>query len=337
MALRLAIVPVFAVLVFAAGTASRAAAPVEGDAELLQSLFAAQRANAASLARGRVRATATVRESSSGQEMERAEATVLWDGPNTYWDYSREYPGLKVDGKPTQREDRGVAIETPETFILYHSESSRVFVNPSKTGSYHQILRLRPDQIWLVHGRHIDLNPISWAELLDPESTRSATLPHKYVVRREGEIATVELHYEGREVFTVNAALAHGGHIVSYDTETVVAKRLIWKTGKYEWERHPSGVYWLRRYEMTYSDPKGSPYGKYHYLLEVSDFDPDPDIPKNRFELESLDLPDGTRVTEDRGKGQRRQYRIGGEGIFENDLDRLADEARRARFASPDR
>ena len=305
-----------------------AAPPVEGEARLLALLRDAQQTNLTRFQQGRLAAQATeVR----GESREEAVCELIWQGPNTYWKYSLRQVDSK--GRKTEFQDARI-IETPQKLISYFPESSLALVDGDKKRKYYDILRLRPDQCWFtVERREGNL----WRDMLDPQKA-PPTLRRFVVKKQEHDRAVVERHYSTDEVMTIIASFAQGGNIVSY--QTLGGKGFPYsRKGQYEWSKHFSGVWYLRRMAHQWHPPGKPDEPVWEYRLEVTSFDPNPAIPANRFELRSLELPAGTTVRETTRAGEKT-YRIGKAGqaekkLSQRKLDQLADWLREKGFARP--
>jgi hypothetical protein len=133
-------------------------------------------------------------------------------------------------------------------------------------------------------------------------------------------------------------SLSKGGHVTSYehtpaDTTRPGGRPRSYDSGRFDWEQHPSGTWVAREIEQTRRYPaKGDGvFGRYR--MKLLDYDPEPEIPSDRFDLASLSFPPGTEITELRGRapnGQSRRFLMGSDGqIPQPLLDTLAEELKR--------
>jgi hypothetical protein len=336
-------------LVAAVGICSDAAcwgaAPIEGDAALLQMLVDVQATNLTLFPRGEL--TAEVSEKFAPLD---AEATVVWDGSRTYTRFRTktivQSPVPNMPGKFESLDSiqEGEMIEAPGVLMLHFPSllQARSYVeHESGTGCFRE-LKLRPDQIWFSYEGVVNLK-----ELISPTSTRAEGV--KFVVKRDGpDRIVVERHFGGGSYISFVASLSSGGNIVSFETILSTAKN-IWGKGTYSWDRDPLGRWYLRelRYEVAFlGDPQQIDRD---FSLRVTKFNADPIIPSDRFEFSSFKVEDGTVVEEGLILGRsststpgRRTYRVGKlakpeANLSESQLNGLVEKLRAGGFAAPDR
>lgn len=312
----------------------QAVPPIEGDAALLRVLRDAQSTNAARFERGVLRATA---EERTRELITRAEARVTWDGPRTYWNCSLSRtvaePGPEM-GRLSEEPRQVDMIETPENYIWYSREDTLLQMVPDRSRTYDRTMRMRPEQTWFVFEPH---DGTRWSELLDPAFV--ADHVEKLVLRQDGDNVVLERVYDFGSVMTVVGSLTQGGNIVRYHCDAPADARpgtfSLERRGTYEWEQDDRGEWRLSTMQYSQFPPGQEDDPSYSYRLTVHEFDPDPVIARDRFELASLKVAPGTKVQE---FGPRhRTYRLGAEEkrVGEEVLDTLAGKMRERGFAVP--
>ena len=311
------------------------AAPVEGDAEALKLLRAAQATNRTLFARGEM----TVEVTSSGGRRS-ARAHMIWDGDKTFWDYEVTETAQEEESGSTVSVTRARMIEVPG-MLMWYSPKARLAqkrVARRRGEGYQKLLELRPDQGWFRMECMIGpKDKWDWQTLLDPSAAHPDVT--KFVVRRDGDRVTVDRHEASGNILRIEASLAQGGNVVSYETlgdGQAGRSGTAWQSGRCVWAADPQGNWHLKSYTVQRSN-SGDPE-ELHIDLTVSvkSFNPNPVIARDRFQFASLDFEPGT-IVEELG-GRQRTYRIGQEsGVGQGALDALAEEMKRRGFAAPQR
>jgi len=333
-----------------------AGAPVEGDVAALQLLRDVQAANATAFPGGRVRFKAAWHlplNATAGLGVEERftwTGTVLWDQGQSFWDLHSEYDVLRA-GVWVPRE---VAKSTREVITpKYHFMLTYRYSDPKLPLTALREYRddpldwaefeVLPKQVWYKLQAPSKGDKTSWSDLFNPEFNPKHTV--KLVVQRpDADRIVVQRHYQSGVVNTISCSLAAGGNVVRSESPFWPDAPRGWsKMGKVlecEWSPVGDGRFWLRRLERTNTNPESKLTRI--YLLELSDFDPNPKIAAGQFTFEALGVPQGTTVYEIRNGGPRTMSVHGNRpaqpsGVSAADLERLAEEVRRSGFAKPDR
>ncbi len=303
---------------------------IEGDPAPLQALIAAQETNRASYPKGRLVGKV---KSVTPTERLSGDVAVTWEGKNSRTDLT--YTRTASAGTPGAATTTSV-VETAATCWHFFPSSKLLQQVPAGGRSYPAEFKVRPQDLWFSMERLI-----AWRDYLDPEKSRKRNV-ERVVVRREGDEVLVTEHYANGAVFVVKASLTAGGNVVSFETPRLPTAKedaagwMVFR-GRYEWDKTPSGVPWVRRLECWQSPP-GDPDGEgVYYIFEASAFEPSPRIPKDVFTMAGLNAPKGTRVEVFDAKNQIvRSYAIGGRSpaITAESLDELARELKDDGFAA---
>ena len=309
-----------------------AAAPVEGDVQGLELLQAAQATNRALFARGEM-----VVEISDALSKQSATARIIWDGARTYRDYA--YTDVIQERRgPRMHTRRARMIELPGV-LLWYSPKARLAqkrVSRRQGSGYPKLLELRPDQAWFRMEAMVGSDKSRWETLLDPQAAPETVT--KFVVKKEGDRVIVDRHYWSGNILRITASLAQGGNVVSYERllEGEVTPETAWGQGTCVWDLDSRGNWYLKSYLWQRSNTADPDKLDFDVTMQVKEFNPDPVIPRDRFEFESLDFAPGTTVEDKIGKG--RTYRIGQATLVGQDLlDALAEEMKQRGFAAPQR
>jgi hypothetical protein len=313
---------------------------VEGDRELAEFLVSVQHQNLASYERGSARFHLRFIEGEGdhkrGQEFE---GQVLWSGERTYWKYRNRQGNVPHGGsEPEFGPWRDLeTLDGPGLLanLQHGGQRDQLFVTRDRQFGLHPVLRITPREAWFRH----DADGRLWADQFDGSDPFNNT--HTFAVRRDGpERATIERIGTDGSVHLLEFSLAHGWNVIRYEYEPEANG--FPSRGSYEWEKHESGVWYLRNYEFERQNYVGKDFGAKTYRLEISDFDPAPQIASNRFELSSLNLKPGTLVDERNSSGRRR-YTYGTASADSRpveqrlELDRLAEQLRSSGFAAEGR
>jgi hypothetical protein len=129
-------------------------------------------------------------------------------------------------------------------------------------------------------------------------------------------------------------SLTNGANIT--EAEWVTEGRGYWSRTLFEWRQDSKGLYYASKIHRWVSPTGNSRNPEEEQLVEIKEFDVNPDIYPWQFTIIALGLPPGTLV-EDKLSGRR--YRYGGElkwipeSVFEELARRIAGEG----FAAPKR
>lgn len=314
---------------------AHAAPRVEGDAEALRLLQAAQVTNRSLYRRGQM--TAEVRDKVSNTS---ASAHVIWENERTFWDFHYQCPA----GKSRQMLIRkGQQIQSPKTYFYYNPSVRLAVKMTDSKGGYEDLLKLRPDQVWFrMEG---PFGGPEWAMILDP--LRAHKIVSHYVVSHlPDDRVVVERYQHNGDVLKIVVSLAQGGNVITYDQipgpeaqSRVPESGIFWAHGVYEWAQDMEGNWYLTRHAFARSSTGDPKQLHFDYELLIKDFNPNPMIPKDRFEFSSFRLPVGTSVQEKNAQGRtKRTYRVGGKDLLgEDSFDFLIESLKNRGFARPER
>ncbi|MGC1273885.1 MAG: hypothetical protein WBC44_09275 [Planctomycetaceae bacterium] len=344
---------VFAVLM----PAAVAAPPVEGDADLLRLLVAAQETNASLFPLGRMQFRAKDAAAIGASE---AEGTVVWDHSKIQWVYSERQRLPRGGGVTWTAEELKTVewmigpktqirrIEIPGGLMSYRPDTGNAYVaSGTKPGAgYADLLEVCPHQCWYRLDGPYSKASGDWRRLLDPKRTPE-TVTKIVVTKQLDDQVLVMLHYRSGDRVRVVASLRHGGNVIEYETllskesrERVPTPGIFWHQGSYDWAQTSGGEWYLKHMECRRSS-SGDPESLFmDFTLDVVSFDSKARISPSEFTLASLKLAPGTTI-EETGK-RERTYRIAGggkekKGIDRHRLDALGESLRESGFAEPGR
>ncbi|MGH7201652.1 MAG: hypothetical protein ACREJB_13670 [Planctomycetaceae bacterium] len=311
---------------------AQAPAPVEGDVEAFERIQAAQKTNLTLYPRGSFRVK--VRRTIGADQDTQSEATMVWSGDKTFCDLKATIKDRNARGEPVAVHQEGQLIRAPGVLVSYDPSPGMLRIWTDARGGYHYELDVRPDEAWFHY------RGSTWDRLLDTESFG----PDKYrtTVRREdgGRVVLEREHKESGAAMRIVFSLAKDGNVIAYEARPGKDGKGRDAAGKYEWKKHPSGLWYVARHE--YRVPRDAVAGKQGavYTMEITEFDPDPVIAPGRFEISSLNVPQGTPAEQRVGRSRTVKNRFTwGEGrsIERLRLDELAEELRSNGTAAPDR
>lgn len=308
---------------------------VVGDALLLRQLIDVQETNQSLFTRGRM-------EAEFEDNTSRVKMTAVWDGDKYYWNYNLTWFKLKPkpgETKPRVSSKVGERIYTPGKMVgLWRDKITyaRKSTGGTRSENVERQLEVFPQDWWYkLEGK------LLWTEIIDPKHAHKFVT--KYIVeRKDNDRVVVKRDHTFGGVMTVEFSLKHGGNIVRYqfDAPDVGSEMgtAFWRMGEYEWK--PTDDQWyLARYSWQ-SSSKGDPdkVDKRGQLI-VSEFDPNPDIPDDRFEFSSLTAPKGTLLQQRKGKKSLKTVRLGaggeeGKRVSTSRLDDLAGKAGKRGFGA---
>jgi len=335
---------------------SLAAIPVEGDIQALKFLRDLQEQNLVAFPRGRVRFRAhdvgqvinrdvLDREPRRVRQRQSWEGEVLWDRDRSYWDMTERADKLDASGEWTAAQVPQRKLEIRTTGVrFYHSpenlppRAARIYEDFSRHPDEPAVL---PRAVWWGPGA--PWPPTTFAKQFNPELAPRSN--DRLIVRRptadEITVETRLVEYAGRQPpsQTVTCSLAAGGNVVrvvhphwsgapvgvsDYGTEQT-----------FDWLPLADGRFRLKSL-LFRRNPDGAAEPQREYALEILEFDPDPQIPANRFTFESFQIVPGTILVEERN-GVRTETVFGKPpaGLKQAELDKLAEEAASRGFAKP--
>lgn len=313
--------------------AAEAAPPIEGDASLLQVLREAQEANASRFLRGSLKASV---DEVTPQTRFTAQAHLVWDGERTWWEYSVRHVDRERNTFHTSQ-DGIQLVQTPDELIWYNPALKQLQRILDKSSGYYRQLALRPDQSWFVFEGH---PTTPWSEIFDPGLVEEYV--ERIIVVQEGDHVHVDRIYTVGFKTRSTVSLSQGANVVAYDWEAESGASGGFpyaRSGKYEWAPDGNGRWRLASLRYQHHLPGQEDDPAYKYELTVDEFDPDPEIPSDRFTLEGLDVIPGTVIHETGPQGRAYQYGVSPEddtAVSQEALDRLT-EILRAGFSSPER
>lgn len=318
---------------------------IEGDAELLDAIYTAQVASEAQFERGRL--VAEVHDEWLDVLHSHSVVTVTWNGQNTYLEAKYHTETIKdptahnlmnpnvhiVDADKEVYDSQLIVIETAHIVCQYRPTKHSVTVE-WRTGGVElmPIFNARPDELWTVNFR----GNVPFSRSFDVNHPKAAD---RFVVRSIDDNNIVIERSRKGSIPSVSTISVDAGLRVIENTRTMDGRspaRV--DRSHYEWEQLPAGTWVVRNMEETrsYPDIMDEPMGRFR--VKLLDYDPNPAIPSDRFTVEGLKLPAGTRVTELRGSPpnlKQKNYTIGGNGEIPQDLlDSLADELNKSGFGN---
>lgn len=321
---------------------------IEGDPALLRAVRDAQITAEAQYRRGSM--TVEIDDEWGQALHSRSVVNAVWEKDAIYWEADFRWEMLADSarapldrGKPLKDEEKEIShgkqivIETPGMTCTYRPEGPSAmirFAAPEIDGP--PIFAFRPRQVW--HTFHCNPDAL-WSRKFDPADRQA---PEAFVVRNEGaDRVIVERRNPHNELLRAVISLAHGGRVVEYAyTPRSTARSPSHETGRFEWEQLPSGTWIVREIEQTRRYPQKGDSAVLRYRMKVLKYDPNPSIPRDRFNVASLGFPPGTKVTERRGTAPNNQFKSYtlGEGPGPQELlDNLAEELNKQGFARPDK
>lgn len=313
--------------------AAEPAGLVEGDRDLLAILSAAQATNSAAFPAGTLSATvhsesATVNLGNGGLLVD-AKATIVWDRTSTYWTFEQVVARRGREPEVSA----GHMIETPQALICYWPDRKFAQIIHDRSKQYLDELKLRPDRAWF----HLRNGSRSWSEMFDVgKDGRKPTVPFdRFEVRADGPLIVVTRENEGG-IFKITSSLDYGGNVTRYVVVNP-SSTTPWYDGTYEWSELPDKRWRLERHKCAYSSQgdRWNPSRKYE--MTVTAFEPAASIDPARFDIGSLNIPDGTTIDEI-PPSSAGAYRKGRRSpTAQGTLDELADEMRKTGFAARER
>ncbi|MGH7140877.1 MAG: hypothetical protein ACREHD_34535, partial [Pirellulales bacterium] len=230
---------------------------------------------------------------------------------------------------PPQLSD-GEMIETRDSLICYWPANKLAQIIRDKQSGYRAELRLRPEQRWfgLLDGSR------DWSDLFD---AGTAERPPKAVcdkisVARDADDIVVRRQLNGR-ILRITASSSAGCNVTEYEA-SATAEDPVWYRGSYEWIDVAENRWRLKSLEYVFSARGDTSNPEQRYQLSVTSFEPEAFVAEDRFRFESLGIPDGTLIEEVSAAGTK-SYRKGRKApTAQQRLDELAEELRRANFAS---
>lgn len=289
--------------------------PVEGDRELLSFLRDSLIMNEARFTKGKL--TATVFSMDDDRIFWDSSGTIMWDGDKTYWDLL-----CREDDRP-----KGVveSIALPGVTLYWNRGETRlVRMHGTLARPTYGWLWMRPDSSWYLSEPFTDTR---LHEYLDASgSTPLSGHFRKIVVTRaadDDDIVIVNVHIDTGVAVEYKFSLAMSGNPLHFlnkrDGDCPYFED---RECSYDWLPDGRGGWRLKSMIYTCSGP---PFGnsrgyKRSVEIQVDSFEPDAEIPADRFTEESFHCPLGTEVNdrwEDASKS--RVYYLGGR--VEEDLD----------------
>lgn len=315
---------------------------IEGDPELLELLRTAQLTSEAQFTRGRL--VAEIHDEWRTGLHSHSVVDVTWEGENTYFDAEfhlelvhdlsqQDFFDVNDAIEEAEKEfldERLIAIETPGMKCRYKVDRQDADIE-FHTGrlSLWPIYYARPDQLWLGSFRRQD---VPWSRVFNSKHPRTSGR-FKIAMMGDNDVL-LERFVKGRKSSEVVCSLPMGGRVIRAKRwikpepeRNVLARE---ESAVFRWEQLPGGFWIVREMEETHTYPDISDAPLLRFTAKVLEYDPDPEIPADRFEVQGLHLPPGTQVSERRGNPPNTEYKyyqIGGQGDIPQELlDRLAEE-----------
>ncbi len=301
----------------------------DADITVLKGLLAAQRAAEQALPQGRAKGSAE-------NEFTGTKATfdAVWDGDNYYIDADCTEVILQPSGENADVRTHRIEIRTPNGRDYYQPENrllQRITDNRSRSWP---ILDQLPRDMWF--NPSTTTRNSTWGDLLDrqlgPESpwdTSVEQLP-------DGRILLINKAKVAPGASYVVYSLAEGGNVVTYWSEVPESVRGNSNgRGEYKWTQVSSDKWRLREFIYSATTSLGD---EKKLIVQIDEFEPEPAIRPDRFDISSLQLPPGTFV-EELGANETR-YRIGEDsasepGISIDQFRTLARSLREKGFGKP--
>ncbi len=312
-------------LALRAATFADEAFDVEGDPELLKLLLAAQNTNASAFPEGELKANVRFARS-KGKALEELQAHVAWQGERTWWDYDL----TEVVAEREKQRELGRIIETPQSLATFFPESNLLQIYWAERRSYNRLLNLRPDRRWFSTGTDYGFSKL--LDVLDVGAPGRRGQAAVRVWKEADDTIVVERIAEAGGKMRMTASLAMDGNIVAYECE-LTSTSTIDENGRLEWVRAPSGRWRLSRYAFDIKYLRSG--GAVHCELDITEFSEQLADAAIRFEIASLNVPQGTKVEEFTDKG-RIKYKFGASADeFLVALERQVRDLRDNGFAAP--
>lgn len=301
------------------------------DRKMLEVLRSAQLASEAAFPRASLKANVE-----DGYSNQRAVVTAVWDGDRYFCDAEIEDTVTDSDGVQTVSKRLLMQIGKPSGWDYYFPGTSSLLQRVSDGGmTGPKLLNIRPKDIWFHFAPE---SPWTWSQRLEMQLGPDSPWDTQLNDLGSGLIEVSTVSRASKDRFVVTFSMPDGGNVLEYHSEPVSEDQEFRLRGKYEWVSVPPDRWRLKSYVFQISKKEDTDYDKYKQKsVEVLEFDPDPVIASNRFEISSLPLPPGTYV-EEYGANERR-YRIGGDkqpekGISESKFESLALELKQVGFGA---
>lgn len=267
-----------------------------------------------------------------------ADLTLAWEGDREYFEIHRlKQQGRGVSGDLHDEESHPYRVSlVPNTEWSYFPTLAAVYVwGPGKTRGIPSSINVRPAHVWgaypSIPQNRLTGTMTAWQTY---EGTRGTRL-NDGLVRITGRVSA----------FFIDPAA--DGQLVRIESEVgdlapkdygIASPNIYIAT--YDWDRDPHGVAYCRKFRLEYfnEQPPSSPV--YVREVTVSEFNSKLEDEWRRFDLDSLQVPKGTQVKYSDVKGHKAwRYGIRGseaQGLQQPDFDRLINEAKKGKLASPD-
>lgn len=253
---------------------------IEGDRALLDQILESQRKNLKSCARGQMQVAGDVL---FGTQRSTSVVDVVWDEQGSYLNYQRS----SVDGNRTETTAAEV-LQVGDKRIFYTPVAKLVQIAPPNIFSLHTEVKVLPDQWFKLD------DSITFLNLLDPKTCWPAVT--RYEILKEGtDTVRVNQHFFDGSVFTFATSVRRDNNVYAYEFQREIGFLF---RGEIQWEQHSTGQWYVKSLKRERC-LTGGPQGVDSIVsLKVTKFNPAPEIPKNRFSIESLRLPPGTTIHE---------------------------------------
>lgn len=298
---------------------------IEGKKELIALVVSSQQTNASMSKSGTLSADVEIR---NGTDLTNSDVEVTWNETGTYWRYDTTTTSGSV-----KRRLSGEIIHRGKQWIYYSPEAKLAQRTPEGVFELREELKILPKDLWYkVDGR----TPI--IEFVNP-ATHSELLT-KFVIKEDhdSQCVVLERHYKIGGYYGFRISLAHGGNLVAYDT-TQKKGQGVWIRGTFDWVKDQRGTWYARHVKLERS-MAGTPATIDHTIaVTIKKYSSEPDIPADRFTIESLELPEGTRIEifgPDKKVIAQSRRRVGPK-VTEQDLNQLIRTLQQGRLAKPDR
>jgi hypothetical protein len=307
------------------------------DSHALDLLREAQSANAGRYAHGELRATLQWEQKGAFTASDYAETRLVWAGAMVraeVLDWGRHNHDFRPEPGKANRE---YWIIKPQRLVVYMPGTKGVTItSPAKSVPKDRVL-LWPSASW--YGRLCGLG-ISWREILDPQrfwaedvQGTGAEFPLFSATDKADDLVEITVLYPRYKAeYRLLFSFAMDGNPLKYEFKEPSPSRVT--SGSCDWRRDERGRLFLSRrvQEVVYLETDT----KARYEYNVLSFNPDVIPDRRQFELDSLNVPAGTIVSDELNGRRRRVGDRPVSGVVPS-LDGLIDLMRSRGFASTER
>lgn len=271
--------------------------PIEGDPALIKSILATHNATRERvIEKGRLIANTRLETidlvTRASKTVCEAHIEILWLGDNSSRKSSEDQ---QLGTIPWESE----VILTPKRQICFSPLSDLVQVTEKPRFGLSEATCVHPDELWFLFDRRVPFR-----SMFDPAYKEEHLA--KYAIRKDGNDVLIERHYRSGSRYKFVISGIHG-QVTSYETEGGQQNY----RGQFHWTEMPGQGLHLNSCRCEGSHVK-SGKGRV-FTMRATDYEAAPKVSPNRFTMEALQIPLGTKVEERDSSGAIwREYRIGG-------------------------